>query len=212
MAPGEQQTMGRRKGEDTPARKRRRLPHVAVIERSAPFRREDLQELKEQCRRNTNGQEFWITTQWRNDRDVYVVHFAEAHQARTVELWARHERFAERPAPLFGPSQEERAAFEQLAIRWGVRTGALRRVVQAYRRRSLENGSLSQCHTAAQLTLQKYLPPIDAGHFDVAELFVSWAKREHWHWFYDHRKPTLAPWEDPDEYPPPWAYAHSEED
>jgi hypothetical protein len=175
--------MGRRKGEDTPAKKRRRLSHVAVVERSEPFAAADARLLEEECRRITNGQEFYRCMRWQIDRDVHVVHFAEAHQAVALEEWVRRNRFAERPAPKIGPSSAERAAFEAAAVMWGVRTGALRRLV---------------------------LPPA-GGYIDMAELFVRWAKREHWHWFYGRRKPSPRPWEDPADYPPADAYPHRED-
>jgi hypothetical protein len=41
--------MSRRKGEDTPAKKRRRLPHVAVVEREDPFLRADSEQLEAEC-------------------------------------------------------------------------------------------------------------------------------------------------------------------
>ena len=92
--------MSRRKGEDTPARKRQRLPHVADLGRADPFRREDWRELEEQCGRITNGQEFHICQRVQRDQWMYVVHFAEAHQAKALEDWVRRQRFSERPAPI----------------------------------------------------------------------------------------------------------------
>lgn len=151
--------MGRRKGEDTAARKRRRMPHVAVIDRSEPFRDADRRILEEQCFRITNGQEFHYGMSRQDDRDVYVVHFAEAHQAQALSDWLRREHFAERPAPKFGPSCEEKHAFEQAALHWGLRTGALRRVVQAYRRAMFDNASKLRCRSAAQEELRRHLPP-----------------------------------------------------
>lgn len=203
--------MGRHKSVDTPARKRRRLPHVAVIERSDPFLPADKQTLYEQCRRITNGQEFYHGSQWRHDRDIHVIHFAEAHQAKALEEWVWRNRFYARPKPHYGPSQEERAAFEQEVVRWGVRTGALRRVVQAYRRRSREGGSLLQCDTAAQQALRMYLLPSGHEYYDVERVLVSWAMREHGRWFRGERRFPLMPWENPDDYPPPSAYPHSED-
>lgn len=178
--------MGKRKGEDTPAKKRRRLPFVADLDRAEPFRSEDWRQLREQCRRITNGQEFYICQRVQRDEWMYVVHFAEEHQAKALEEWNRRERFSQRPVPKFGPTSEERAAFEQAAVAWGIRTGALRRTVQAWRRKSREGGSLLQCHSEAQKALRPYLPP-DHGHFDMAQVFVSWAQREHGEWFYGRR-------------------------
>lgn len=203
--------LAKRKSVDTPARKRRRLPHVAVIERSDPFLPADTDALYEQCRRITNGREFHHGRRWQHDRDVHVIHFVEAHQAKALEEWVRHNRFYDRPKPHYGPSQAERSAFEQEAVKWGIRTTALRRVVQAYRCRSREGGSLLQCHTAAQQTLRLYLLPPEHDQYDVAQVLVSWAMREHFHWFFGWREPTVAVTEGADDYPPPSAYPHSEE-
>ena len=51
--------MSYRKGEGTPAKKRRRLPHKIVIEREQPFRAIDEAELEAECRRLTNGAKFY---------------------------------------------------------------------------------------------------------------------------------------------------------
>lgn len=40
---------------------------------------------------------------------------------------------------------------------------------------------------------------------------VSWAMREHFHWFFNWRKPISAVTESADDHPPPTAYPHSEE-
>lgn len=202
--------MSRRKGEDTPAKKRRRLPHVAVIERSDPFLAADRQQLEDQCFRITNGREFFVTMRWQDDRDVHVVHFAEPHQAKSLEEWIRQTRFYARPKPYYGPTQEERAAFEQEALAWGARTGALRAVVQAYRRRSLAGGSIGQCQTAAEQMLRRHLLPDGHGHYNVATVLVSWAMREHTGWFFGLRRQANGTGNEPD-FPPPDAYPHSEE-
>jgi hypothetical protein len=61
------------------------------------------------------------------------------------------------------------------------------------------------------VALRPYLPP-DHGYFDMAQVFVSWAQREHRRWFNGERRFPLMPWENPDDYPPQAAYAHSEGD
>jgi hypothetical protein len=43
--------MGRRKGEDTFAAKRRRMPFMAKIKRDDPFRPEDTRQIEAMCRR-----------------------------------------------------------------------------------------------------------------------------------------------------------------
>lgn len=199
--------MGRRKGEDTPAKKRRRMPHVAVIEREEPFLRSDSEALEAECQRVTNGREYFRCQRRDGDRYVHVVHFSEEHQAKALQDWINRQRFAERPVPKFGPSPEERAAFEQTALLWGLRTGAVRRTVQAWRRKSREGGSLLQCQSAAQRTLRLFMPPDDR-HFDMAQVFVSWAQREHGPWFYGYRSAIEAL---PHWFAPEDAYTHSED-
>lgn len=203
--------MSRRKGEDTPAKKRRRLPHVADLDREETFRSEDWKQLEEQCSRITNGREFFICQRIQRDKWMFVVHFAEAHQAKALEDWARRERFSQRPAPKFGPGAEERAAFEIAALAWGLRTGALRRTVQAWRRAYREGRSLLQAHSASQQALRSYLPP-DHGYHDMAQVFVSWAQREHGDWFHGHRPQADHPSRPPEWFPPADAYAHSDGD
>ena len=59
--------------------------HVAVIERSGPFAAADARLLEQERRRITNGCEFYRCMRWQHDRDVHIVHFAEAHQAKALE-------------------------------------------------------------------------------------------------------------------------------
>lgn len=199
--------MGRRKGEDTPAMKRRRLPHAVVVDRSTPWKAADREMIEQHCLRLTNGQEVYHTTKWdrERDHDVYVFHFGEAHQAAAFKHWAWQQRIAQLPAPTFGPSSEQRQAFEDLAIRWGMRTGALRRVLQANRRAYQEGASLSLCHSAAQKALRPFLPP-DTSFFDMAQVMVSWAMRKYPRWFHGERRWLLPP----EDFPPEDAYPHSD--
>ncbi len=62
--------MSYRKGEDTPAKKRRRMPHVAVIDRDDVMRTADRDELEQVCQRLTNGNEFYIGQRRQDDHDV----------------------------------------------------------------------------------------------------------------------------------------------
>ena len=111
--------MSYRKGEDTPAKKRRRLTYRVVIEeREEPFRAADRAELEAECQRITNGGEFFYSVERNGDRYEHVVRFGAGHQAAALADWLRRERFAERPLPRFGPTAEERAAFEP---RWPCR-------------------------------------------------------------------------------------------
>jgi len=149
------------KGENTPARKRRRLPFRMVIEeREEPFLAADRAELEAECRRITNGGEFLYSMERNGDRYEHVVRFGAEHQAAALADWLRRERFAERPVPKFGPTAVEAAAFEEAALAWGFRTGAIRRVIQAFRH---EPGSLTRQWSAAHQMLARYQMPEGGG-------------------------------------------------
>jgi hypothetical protein len=124
-----------------------------------------------------------------------------------LRQWLQRTRFVERPAPQFGPTLEERAAFEQAALAWGFRTGAIRRVIQAFRR---EPGSLTRQWSAAHMTLAQYRMPESMGH-DVAAVFVAWAQRHHGGWFYGRREEAQGPFRPADWFPPADAWPHSDE-
>jgi hypothetical protein len=185
---------------------RRRLPFVAVIEREEPFCKVDREEIEAECRRITNGEnykDFYHTMARIDGVHWHTVHFVAEHQADAFRTWCVRNAIARRPVPRFGPSPEEKEAFRQACLVWGFRTGAVRRIVQAYR---LTKGSLLQQQSAAQGVAWAYRPP-EGG--DVAMELVHWAMENHSHWFHRQRRPAL--WEDPNEYPPQDAYPHSED-
>jgi hypothetical protein len=68
---------------DTPAKKRRRLPYKVVIERTEAFCSNDEEELHAECRRITNGAEFYHAMERFDDAYWHVVRFASEHQAHT---------------------------------------------------------------------------------------------------------------------------------
>jgi hypothetical protein len=135
------------------------------------------------------------------------VRFSQQHQADALRDWLHRQRFAQRPVPKFGPTPEERAAFEQVALAWGFRTGAIRRVVQAFRN---EPGSLMRQWSAAHQMLARYRMPEDGGH-DAARVFITWAQKHHWHWFFRRREHADNPFRPADWSPPAEAYPHSED-
>ena len=140
------------------------------------------------------------------DLCLHVVRFPAEHQAAMLADWLRRERFAERLAPRFGPTPEEAGAFEESALAWGLRTGAIRRVIQAFRH---ETGSLTRQWSAAHQMLARFRMPEGAGH-DAARVFIIWAQRHHFSWFHGRReraRDTL--WSD-DWFPPAEAYPHSD--
>ncbi len=202
--------LAKRKIVDTSAKKRRRLPYVVDLHRTEPFCSADWRQLNEQCRRITNGQEFWVGQVLRDGQWRYVAHMAAAHQADALKDWLWRERFSARRIPKFGPTKEEAEAFEREIIAWGIRTGALRRVVQAFRHAYREGQSLHKCRTLSQQAMRPYLPP-NMEYFDGSRVMVSWAEREHYHWFNGYRPWAKEAFRPPDWYPPDDAYAHSEE-
>jgi hypothetical protein len=67
--------MARRKGEDTPDRKRRRMPFVAKIKRDDPFRSADQREIGAMCRRIAAASERCSFAGWREDAGYLVYRF-----------------------------------------------------------------------------------------------------------------------------------------
>ena len=196
------------KGEDTPAKRRLRLPFRAVVEeREQPFLAADLADLEAECQRITNSAEFLYSMERNGDRYEHVVRFGSEHQAATLQEWFRRTRFDQWPVPKFGPTAQEKAAFAQSALALGFRTGAIRRVIQAFRH---EPGSLTRQWSAAHRMLARYQMPESAGH-DVARVFITWAQKHHGHWFHAWRQRADNPFRPPDWFPPANTYTHSED-
>lgn len=198
--------MSYRKGEDTPAKKRRRLPHKVIIEREEPFCAADETELEAECRRITNGAEFYHCMERFGDVYWHVVHFASEHQADAFRSVAHHRGFMRRPVPQFRPPAAERAAFREAALLWGFRTGAIRKVLLAWRNTP---GSLTRQWSAAHQMVAAYHPP--QGHDDIAGIFFDWARENHWHWLHRQRHPGWLPFDELHWVMPQDAYAHSDE-
>ncbi|GEP60630.1 hypothetical protein [Reyranella soli] len=125
--------MGRRKGEDTIAARRRRMPYVAKMRREDPFKPEDAREVEAACRRVAAASEFMVLAGWREDSGYRIYHFTTWAKARAMQHWIDRSGIANRPMPKLGLTSEEIAEAKRRALEWGVRTGAVRDVVQAYR-------------------------------------------------------------------------------
>jgi hypothetical protein len=91
--------MGRRKGEDTTAAKRRRMPFVAKIKREDPFRPEDSREIDCMCRRIAAASEWSSFAGWRDDAGFRVFHFTTWAKARAMQHWIDRSGIAGRPMP-----------------------------------------------------------------------------------------------------------------
>ena len=179
-----------RRSTNSHALAKRALPHVAIIDCEDPRRPEDRDELDAQCLRITNGQAFYRCQRRNGSRYVHVVHFGEPHQARALEDWVWRTRFTQRPAPNYGPP-EERAALAEAAVVWGFLTGAIRRVVQAFRHEM--GGSLTRARKEALHTTQLY--KMTGDEKIVMEALVLWASQNHPNWFHGHRAPSVLPFE-----------------
>ena len=92
--------MGRRKGEDTVAAKKRRMPFVAKITREEPSPPpEDEREVQAMCRRIAAAGEFVSLAGWRSDAGYRVFHFATWSKARAMQHWIDRSGIARRPMP-----------------------------------------------------------------------------------------------------------------
>jgi len=201
--------MSRRRTSNTHAQMKRRLPFKAVIEREEVFRTADSAEVEAEAMRLTNGAEFHHGMERRGDRYVHVVCFHSERVAKEMQRWIWHSRIAERPAPKFGPSKEEKEALVQAAIKWAMHTGAARRVIQAWRGQR----SLMRAHTEALRALQRYrIPGGGDNEALVMEALVRWSSTKHSSWFDRSRYPARVRVDFPDWFIPVNAYPHSEED
>ena len=89
--------MGRRKGEDTIAAKRRRMPYVAKLPREDPFKPEDAREVEAACRRVAAASEFMVLAGWREDAGYRVYYFTTWAKARAMQHWIDRSGIAHRP-------------------------------------------------------------------------------------------------------------------
>jgi len=176
------------------AQKKRRLIHRAFIKRSGPFRSVDSEEVEAACRRIAGNTEYmhWLTRVEAREGDWRVIGFESAEKAAEMQAWIDTHDIANRPYPKLGPTAEEVAALREASLKWGFETGAVRRVVQAYRRKMFESGEGAPAEYQASHTVAMFRPP---GHetMTVGMFLVEWAKQNHPDWFYRRRKPTSEP-------------------
>ena len=199
--------MSYRKGEDTFAKKRRRLPFKVLIDRTEPFCRADEQELEAECRRITNGAEFLHSMERTGSEYWHVVRFGSEHQAEAFRSFVHRSELMRRPVPQYGPSKAEREAFRQKVMLWGFRTGAIRRVLKAWRN---TRGSLTQCDTAARNVIETYRVP--EGCDSILTIFIEWCAENHPGWLEHRPPPGWLPFEEFHWVMPQDAYPHSEDE
>lgn len=174
--------MGRRKGEDTIAAKRRRMLYVAKIRREDPFRREDAREVEAACRRIAAASEFMVLAGWREDSGYRVYHFTTWAKARAMQHWIDRSGIANRPMPKLGLTAEEIAEAKRQALEWGVKTGAARDVVQAYRRaRYSGDAELTSFNAACAVAMSLGRPGEEVEN--TVRTLLEWARATYPHWF-----------------------------
>jgi hypothetical protein len=91
--------MGRRKGEDTYAAKRRRMPFMAKIRREDPFGIADTREIDGMCRRIAAASEWMSTAGRHEDAGFRLFHFTTWTKARAMQHWIDRSGVARRPMP-----------------------------------------------------------------------------------------------------------------
>jgi hypothetical protein len=183
--------MARRKGEDTPDRKRRRMPFMAKIRRDDPFRSADLREIDAMCRRIAAASEYCSFAGWREDTGYLVYHFTTWAKARAMQHWIDRSGIAHRPMPKLGPTPQEVAEEKRQALAWGMETGAVRDVVQAYRRaRHAGDGELTAFNAACDVAKALGRPSGEVQH--TAKVLLEWAMDNHREWFYRFDAPAGA--------------------
>jgi hypothetical protein len=184
--------MGRRKGEDTPDRKRRRMPFMAKIRRhDRPFRSADQREIHAMCRRIAGASEYCSFAGWREDTGYLVYHFTTWAKARAMQHWIDRSGIAHRPMPKLGPTPEEVAERKRQALAWGMETGAVRDIVQAYRRaRHAGDGELAAFNAACEVAQALGRPNGEVQ--TTAQVLLDWARENHREWF-DRCEPAAPP-------------------
>jgi len=166
--------MGRRRGEDSIASKKRRMPFVAKIKRDDPFRPEDEREIEAMCRRIAAAGEFMVLAGWREDAGFRVFHFPTWAKARAMQHWIDRSGIAYRPMPRLGETPQEREERRREALAWGLETGAVHAVVQAYRQARDRGESELTAFNAAADTALALGRPLDRVN-DTARALIDWA-------------------------------------
>lgn len=89
----------RRKGEDTFAMKRQRMPYVAKIKRDDPFRAADRRDIDGMVRRISGAGEHFSIAGWREEAGYLLFHFPTWSKARAMQHWIDRSGIAGRPTP-----------------------------------------------------------------------------------------------------------------
>jgi hypothetical protein len=181
--------MGRSKSVDTPAAQARRMPFVAKIKREYPFRPNDAQEINGMCRRIAASSEYQRRVGWREDAGFLVYRFTTWAKARAMQYWIDRTGIAKRPMPKLGVTPEEITETKERALTWGLATGAVREVVQAYRRaRHAGDAELTSFNAACTVAMALGRPTGEVEN--TVKTLLEWAKENHREWFYRFESPA----------------------
>ena len=183
--------MGRRRGEDSISSRKMRMPFVAKIKRDDPFRPEDQGEIGAMCRRIAAAGEYMALAGWREDAGFRVLHFPTWTKARAMQHWIDRSGIARRPMPKLGETTEEQAERQREALAWGLETGAIHAIVQAYQQARQRGESELTAFNAAADAAVALGRPLDRVN-DTARALIDWAKKVMQDLGVDRRQPRPA--------------------
>jgi len=126
------------------------------------------------CKRIAAAGEYLALAGWREDAGYRVFHVGTWAKARAMQHWIDRSGIARRPMPKLGLSAEEKAALENEAVRWGLETGAVRHIVQTYRRARYSGDSELTAFNAAAATARELGRPLDRID-DTTKVLLAWA-------------------------------------
>jgi hypothetical protein len=118
--------------------------------------------------------EFMSLARWREDAAYRVFYFTTWAKARAMQHWIDRSGIARRPMPKLGLSAAEIAEQEREALAWGLETGAVGDIAQAYRvARHRGDGELTAFNEAAGVaeTLGRPLDKVE----QTARVLIDWA-------------------------------------
>jgi len=120
---------------------------------------------------------------WRHDAGYRVFHFTTWAKPRAMQHWIDRSGIAHRPMPKLGLTAEEIAERKREALAWSLETGAVREIVQAFRRaRHHGDSELTSFNAAAEVAKTLGRPTGDA--MDTTRALLDWAIENHRDWFY----------------------------
>ena len=168
------------------------MPFTAKIKRDDPFCSGDQREIDAMCRRIAGAAEHCALAGWREESGYRVYHFTTWAKARAMQHWIDRSGIAHRPMPKLRPRRRRKQPNgSEQALAWGLATGAVREIVQAYRRARHAGGEdLTAFNAACTVGLALGRPNDEVQH--TVEVLLEWARENHREWFYRF-EPAAAP-------------------